>query len=164
MINHDDVIKWKHFFSLLALCAGNFPVTGEFPAQRPVRRSFDAFFDLRLNKRLYKQSWGWFETPSLPLRRHCNVSFSTHSFINRITKTCTAESPTRRTLFNEINLAIFRLYSNRMLLKPVTDMVTSAKPFELKPRVFYTPQWRHQSVMPSQIIINSNICSMACSG
>ena len=31
---HDDVIKWKHFFTLLALCAGNSPVTGEFPSQR----------------------------------------------------------------------------------------------------------------------------------
>ena len=45
--------------SLLAICAGNSPVTGEFPAQRPVTRSFDVFFDLRLNKRLGKQSWGW---------------------------------------------------------------------------------------------------------
>ena len=35
------------------------PVTGEFPAQRPVTRSFDVFLDLRLNKRLSKQSWGW---------------------------------------------------------------------------------------------------------
>ena len=35
--------------------------------------SFDVFFDLRLNKRLSKQSWGWwFETPSHPLWRHCN--------------------------------------------------------------------------------------------
>ena len=37
---------------LLAICAGNSPVTGEFPAQRPLTRSFDVFFDLRLNKRL----------------------------------------------------------------------------------------------------------------
>ena len=38
-------------------------------------RSFDVFFDLRLNKRLSKQSWSWwFETrPSCPLWRHCNV-------------------------------------------------------------------------------------------
>ena len=35
---------------LLALCAGNSPMTAEFPAQRPVTRSFDVFFDLRLNK------------------------------------------------------------------------------------------------------------------
>ena len=39
----------------MAICAGNSPITGEFPAQRPVPRSFDAFFDLRLNKRLSKQ-------------------------------------------------------------------------------------------------------------
>ena len=45
--------------ALLALCAGNSPVTGEFPSQRPVTRSFDVFFDLRLNKRLSKQSWSW---------------------------------------------------------------------------------------------------------
>ena len=52
---------------------GNSPVIGEFPSQRPVTRSFDVFFDLRLNKRLSKQSWDWwFETPSGSLWRHCN--------------------------------------------------------------------------------------------
>ena len=61
---------WRHpmetFSALLAICAGNSPVPGEFPAQRPVTRSFDVFFDLRLNKRLSIQSWGWwFETPLL---------------------------------------------------------------------------------------------------
>ena len=40
------------FSASLALCEGNSPVTGEFPSQRPVTRSFDASFDLRLNKRL----------------------------------------------------------------------------------------------------------------
>ena len=34
------------FSALLALCEGNSPVTGEFPSQRPVSRSFDIFFDL----------------------------------------------------------------------------------------------------------------------
>ena len=59
--------------ALLALCAGNSPVTGKFPTQRPVTRSFDFCFDLRLNRRLGKQSWGWwFETLSRPLWRHCN--------------------------------------------------------------------------------------------
>ena len=68
---------WRHrmetFSALLALWAGNSPVTGKFPSQRPVTRSFDGFFDLRLNKRLSKQSrrW-WFETSSCPLWRHCN--------------------------------------------------------------------------------------------
>ena len=55
----------KTFSALLAICAGNSPVPGDFPAQRPVTRSFDIFFDLRLIKQLSKQSWGWwFETPS----------------------------------------------------------------------------------------------------
>ena len=72
---------WRHqmgtFSALLYLCAGNSPVTGEFPAQRPVTRSFDVFFDLCLNKRLSKQSWSWwFETPSHPLWRHCNELYN----------------------------------------------------------------------------------------
>ena len=44
------------FPALLDLYAENSPVSGEFPAQRPVTRSFDVFFDLRLNKRLSQQS------------------------------------------------------------------------------------------------------------
>ena len=47
------------FSALLAICVGNSPVSGEFPTQRPVTRSFDIFFDMRLNKRSSKQSWGW---------------------------------------------------------------------------------------------------------
>ena len=66
------------FSALLALCAGNSPITGEFPTQRPVTRSFDVFFDLRLNKWLSKQSRGWwFETPLCPLWRHRNDSVPT---------------------------------------------------------------------------------------
>ena len=42
------------FSTLLAICARNSPVTGEFHTQRPVTRSFDVFSDLRLNKRLSK--------------------------------------------------------------------------------------------------------------
>ena len=45
------------FSALLAICAGNSPVPGEFPAQRPVTRSFDVFFDLRLNKLLRLVIW-----------------------------------------------------------------------------------------------------------
>ena len=53
------------FSALLAICAGNSPVPGEFPTQRPVTRSFDVFFDLRPNKQLSKHLWGWwFETLS----------------------------------------------------------------------------------------------------
>ena len=63
------------FSSLLALCVGNSPVTGGFPSRRPVTRSFDVFFDLRLNKRLSKQSRRRrYETLSCSLWRHCNAS------------------------------------------------------------------------------------------
>ena len=73
-----DSSWWCHqketFSALLAIYAGNLPVPGEFPAQRPMTGSFDVFFDLRLNKWPSKQSWGWwFETLSRPLWRHCNV-------------------------------------------------------------------------------------------
>ena len=74
----DNMSWWHHqletFSTQLAIFAGSSPVTGEFPTQRPVTRSFDVFFDLHLNKRLSKQLWGWwFETPLRSLRRHCNV-------------------------------------------------------------------------------------------
>ena len=76
----DQLSWWRHqmetFSALLAICVGNSPVPGEFPTQRPVTRSFDVFFDLRLNKQLSKQSWGWwFETLSGSLWRQCNVFF-----------------------------------------------------------------------------------------
>ena len=76
--NHYVNPRWRHqmeaFSALLALCAENSPVPGEFPEQRPVTRSFDVFFDLRLIKRLSKHSRGWwFETLSCPLWRHCNA-------------------------------------------------------------------------------------------
>ena len=61
------------FSALLPFCVGNSPVTGEFPSQRPVTRSFDVFFDLCLNKRLSKQSRGcWFKMTSRSIWRHCN--------------------------------------------------------------------------------------------
>ena len=79
-IAHQSIPWWRHqmetFSALLALCAGNSPVPGEFRAQRPVTRRFDVSFDLRLNKRLSKQSWGWwFETHTGSLWRHCNAYF-----------------------------------------------------------------------------------------
>ena len=61
---------WRHqmetFSASLAICVGNSP-------QKPVTRSFDVFFDMRLNERLSKQSRGWwFETLSRPLWHHWN--------------------------------------------------------------------------------------------
>ena len=67
---------WRHqletFSMLLALCAGNLLVSGEFLSQSPVTLSFDVFFDLCLNKWLSKQSRPrQFEMPLRSLWRHC---------------------------------------------------------------------------------------------
>ena len=68
---------WRHLMeiisTLLAFCAGNSPVTVEILTQRPETQSYDVLSDLHLNKRLSKQSSGWwFETPSRSLWRHCD--------------------------------------------------------------------------------------------
>ena len=69
---HDDVIKWKHFRVTGPLC-------GEFTRHRwiPLTKASGAelwCFLSSINKRLSKQSWGWwFERPSFSLWRHCKV-------------------------------------------------------------------------------------------
>ena len=73
---------WRHqmekFSALLALCEGN-----EFPSQRPVTRSFDVFFDLRLNKRLKQSRRRRFETPMRSLWRRCNEHLIIKQLISR---------------------------------------------------------------------------------
>ena len=62
-----------NIFRVTGPLCGVFTGPGEFSAQRPVTQSFDVFFDLRLNKRLSKQRWGWwFETLSCLLWRQGN--------------------------------------------------------------------------------------------
>ena len=66
-------IMTSSFSALLAIFAGNASVTIIVPSQRPVSRGFGVFVDLRLNKRLRKQSRRRsFETPSRSLWRHCS--------------------------------------------------------------------------------------------
>ena len=48
-----------NIFRVTGHSCGEFTGLRWIPAQRLVTRSFDVFFDLRLNKRLSKQSWGW---------------------------------------------------------------------------------------------------------
>ena len=71
-----------NIFRITGHLCGEFTGPGEFPAQRPVTRSFGVFFDLR--KRLSKPSWGWwFETLSRPLWRHCNdISYDSPSAVD----------------------------------------------------------------------------------
>ena len=69
--------QMETFSALLALCAGNSPVTGEFPSKRP-EKARDAelwCFHLLLNKWVGTQSRRrWFKTPSRSLWRQCNVT------------------------------------------------------------------------------------------
>ena len=63
-----------NIFRVTGPLCGEFTGPGEFPTQRPVTRSFDVIFDLRLNKRLSKQPRGWwFETLLRSLWRHRNA-------------------------------------------------------------------------------------------
>ena len=82
---------WRHqiktFSRLLALCAGNSSVTGEFPSQRPVTRKCDVCFDLHRNKRFNKQSrLRWFETYLRLLWRHCIAISSAVILSNMLSK------------------------------------------------------------------------------
>ena len=65
---NDDVVKWKHFPSYWPF------VKGIYRSQRPLKRNLIFSLICAWNKRLSKQSRGWwFETPSRSLWRHCNV-------------------------------------------------------------------------------------------
>ena len=81
-LGHTSISWWRHqidtFSALLAFCAGNSPVTGQLPSQRPVTRSFGVFFDLRMHKLLSKQMRRRrFGTPSQSLWRHCDAMSET---------------------------------------------------------------------------------------
>ena len=104
----------ENFFSM-AICAGNSLVTSEFPTQRPVMWSFDVFFDLRLNKRLSKQSWGWwFEMPLLPLWRHSNVHPLKSKFLTN--KKCSISWELRFIIMNlQSNVQYFKWHHHGML-------------------------------------------------
>ena len=84
-----NVCVWFRMTMMTSSNGNIFRVTGhlcgEFTGdtQRPVTRSFDVFFDLRPNKRLSKQWWGWwFETQSCPLWRHRNALMCCASWLS----------------------------------------------------------------------------------
>ena len=84
---------WRHqmetLSALLTRCARNSPVTGESPLQRTLTRSFDVFFDLRLNKRLFNNR------DAGDLRRHrahYDVTIMAWIRLTRTTKACDKET------------------------------------------------------------------------
>ena len=85
--------QMETYSALRDLCAGKSLVTGEFPAQRPVTGCFDVFFDMRLNKQLGKQSWGWwFQTPLRSLWRHCKNDIILDFYIDGLVQECSISS------------------------------------------------------------------------
>ena len=93
-------------FVLLVLCDGNPLVTGGFPSQRPVTRSFDVFFYLHLNKRLSKQSGRrWFETPSRSLDDTLMTKSKQKTRANKYNNWCKASkliAPAWTTIWSQI--------------------------------------------------------------
>ena len=132
---HLSMPWWRHqmetFSAFLAFRAGNSPVTGEFPAQRPVMRSFGVFFDLRLNKRLSKPSWGWwFETPSSPLWRHCNAYFTHHY---------TKQSMAKKHLHCKVFIHLIQTCT--FAIQPTGSLHFMAKAHIVPPRLWRADQW-----------------------
>ena len=162
---HEGLSWWRHqkkpYSALLAICAGNTPVPGEFPAQRPVTRSFDVFFDLRLNKRLRRQSRGWwFETPSRPLWRHCNDGLvlvwteviltaslptvpTVHLWVSKIS--------TNESRCNVLSLVVVQFCTELMDRKPTLLIFRYRRPVNS----FHKGQWR-ESLMFSLICASTN--------
>ena len=93
---------------------------GEFPTQKPVTRSFDVFFALRLNKRLSKQPWGWwFETPSWSLWRQCKVfsscSWSPVNYGFRLRTHFTKDCSTTIQIWWKYRFALIQIVTHRSL-------------------------------------------------
>ena len=112
-MSHSLRHQMETFSTSLARCAGNSPVSVEFPLQRPVTQSFGVFFDLRLNKWLYEPSWGWwFGTPSRSSCRHCNDVVCRSSWYMLNTRACCLALSTKNQtshcgLFSVINMPFF---------------------------------------------------------
>ena len=72
----------KAFSALLALCAGKSPGTGEFPAQRPVPRSFDVLLvKVQFSgTELYKKRGALFQEVSYLPRIFRSSSLNLHTF------------------------------------------------------------------------------------
>ena len=83
-----------NFSPLLAFC-GEFTGDRWIPSTKTSDAEFWRFFDLRLDKRLSKQSWDWwFETPSFSLWRHYNESRSTQLGSNDLGRAAIAKRDT----------------------------------------------------------------------
>ena len=146
------------FSALPALCVW------KIPSQRPVTRSFNAFFHLCVNKRLSKQSWDWrLETPSCLLWRHCNFIILQELFTGMFMAIYDTE---------KIQIYVSSSYTVWLMKYPLlngdynTYLVANKIPFYLDiplvredsqgifvnfPLGCFILQWIHMSVIASQI-------------
>ena len=146
--------------ALLALCAENSPVTGEFPPQRPVTQSFDVFFDLRLNRRLKKQSRRrWFEMPSRWLWRHCNVVLHPKKYAH---SWCVAAF-CGKLLPNSFIHTIRRYVPDIVLMRIKQPWIMSINSSHESTKNYYHYN-NVTRVMASQITDVLIVCSTVCSG
>ena len=112
---------WRHltFSALLPLRGGSPPVTGGFSSQGPVTRSFDVFFDLRLNKRLSKQCRRRrFETPS---RSDYDVTVTFCWNLILIPLTCINSLPSNGANYNHIRQKWLRRWLAAFGPKPLPE-------------------------------------------
>ena len=122
----------KTYTALLAICAGNSPVTGEFPVQRAVTQSFDVFLDPWLNKRLSKQLRGcWFETPLRSLWRHGNVVIATQDFM------LLAATIIRPHVFGSASSSLIRLFIKIKFLWFIRTFISLRASFSTHKEVYY---------------------------
>ena len=81
--DHDDVIKWKHFPRYWPFVRGIHRSPVNSPHKGQWRGALLFSLICALNKRLSKQSWGWwFDTPSRSLWRHYNDHISSTILYN----------------------------------------------------------------------------------
>ena len=120
---------WRHqmesFSELLAICAGNSPVTGDFPAQRPVTRSFDVFFDLRLIKRFVNNR----KTGDLRrYRAHCDViAMRRDVFLAANKQLCEWSSPSvcLSVRLSRLSVTPFWLCSHHRIIMKFSGVITN---------------------------------------
>ena len=118
-----------NIFRVTGPLSGEF--AGEFPSQRSVTRSFADFFDLRLNKRLGKQLWGWwFDTPSYSSWRYCNdlpvskfsVTGSVEMALMTIAAANTIKVRTTHTTWQGLDPDIVEIWKTRVSIRWTPDI------------------------------------------
>ena len=138
-----------NIFRVTGPLCGEFTGPGEFPTQRPVTRSFDVFFDRRLNKRLSKQPRGWWlETLSCSLWRQSNDIGRSYTWMGmhntlKITRISYTLGREYRVMRNRYSRLLFtsedRLCANLRVQEQSRNMTSQCQ--------YLAFAWRHRSTV-----------------